>query len=112
MAMALRRRPTNLADLDMPQMLVEACCQNHPAAQQPEARFWLALKVDTDQAKAEGRTPFTYVDLTSKAVCPLWLTQDMLGGGKAVEDQALEAASSTITLGSLSAALRGALQKP
>eukprot|EP00435_Cladocopium_sp_Y103_P039301 s772_g10.t1 len=73
------------------------------------------LVAHTEEAKRASRTPFAFVDLTSKECLPLWIPLDSVGGRFAVrdeEDVALTSSSPISNLGDLSKALKGATSAP
>ena len=80
----------------------------------PDSPVWQLLNSENESAKIDGRVAFCYVDLTSKAMMPMWLPHDAIGG-KALasgSDWALDPYASTSSLGALGAALKAATQTP
>eukprot|EP00971_Amphidinium_carterae_P297368 5907800-Amphidinium_carterae.1 len=46
----------------------------------PEQGIWQQMEHENNAAAAVNRVAFTYVDLTSKEVLPLWIAPDAVGG--------------------------------
>eukprot|EP00971_Amphidinium_carterae_P033632 662130-Amphidinium_carterae.1 len=66
-------------------------------------------------AKVAGRTAFSFVDLTSKEVLPLWVPPDAVGGKTVLPGEmeyALQGSESTTSLSQLGKALQMATQAP
>ncbi len=67
------------------------------------------LLSDVEVAAAQGRTPFTYIDLTSRETIPLWLPQDAIGGKSVLgSDWAVDPSASSNPLSQLGQALQSA----
>ena len=79
---------------------------------QVDSPVWQLLAAEFEAAKIDGRTAFSYVDLTSKALLPVWLPADAVGGKSAGASdwQSGEAVAGTIQ--SLEKALRAATKTP
>ena len=74
----------------------------------------MLLNAENLAATNESRTAFAYVDFTSKAMLPMWLPADAIGGKSmtAASDWALDPSTSAATLGALGSALKAATQTP
>lgn len=74
----------------------------------------MLLNAENIAASNESRVTFAYVDLTSKAVLPMWQPADAIGGRSmtAASDWALDPTTSAATLGALGSALKAATQTP
>ena len=78
--------------------------------------FWLvaddqvfrALKIECIAAEKSNKVPFTFVDLTSRHLLPLWLPTDAIGG-RFVPDHAPAAGTNTEPLQALGSALRSSM---
>ena len=82
---------------------------------QADQSLYTTLQVASEEAKAQSRVPFTYVDLTSKEVLPLWLPADSVGGKFTLRDEEeskLVGHHSIGSLSDLSKALKGATATP
>ena len=82
---------------------------------QADQSLYIALQLASEEAKAQSRTPFTYVDLTSKEVLPLWLPADSVGGKFTLRDDDESRLAGHHAIGSLSdlsKALKGATASP
>ena len=79
----------------------------------PTAEVFKVMELDMVEAKActPPKTPFTYVDLTSKEILPLWIPQEAVGA-KSDTQQGLDPAMAVGNLDQLSSALRRAMQNP
>ena len=65
------------------------------------------------RACAPPRAQFTYVDLTSKELLPLWLTAESIGGKSTMQDaDLLDPSATTGSLSQLATALRAATTNP
>ena len=80
-----------------------------PNYAQAHLQVWLGLWADTKCARAEGRTPFTYLELVSVKLLPPWLPPASVGGQAAI---GLDPSAASGDLASLSTALRGAMASP
>ena len=47
---------------------------------QVDTPVWQLLGAESDAAKIDGRVAYSYVDLTSKALLPVWMPADAVGG--------------------------------
>eukprot|EP00435_Cladocopium_sp_Y103_P046529 s1987_g13.t1 len=82
---------------------------------QADQSLFDTLMAHTEEAKRAGKSPFAFVDLTSKECLPLWIPVDSVGGRFAIrdeEDVALTSTSPISNLGDLSKALKGATSAP
>lgn len=82
---------------------------------QADQSLFDTLVAHTEEAKRAGRSPFAFVDLTSKECLPLWIPVDSVGGRFAIRDEediALTSSSPISNLGDLSKALKGATSAP
>ena len=79
-----------------------------------ETALWQLMSAENAQAEKERRVAFSYVDLTAKALLPMWLPSDAVGGKSSMgaSEWALDANAPSGTLGALGAALKAATQKP
>jgi hypothetical protein len=103
--------------LDISQRIENSPLAGLPFHMQAEAKIWQQLETETVAAAASSppRVAFTYVDLTSKEVLPLWLSPDAIGGKLTMSgesDWCVDANASLKTLGQLGAALSSATQTP
>ena len=95
--------------LDVTAALAAAGMTKVPYTLSCESLLWKVLRSDVDIAAAQGRKPFTYIDLTSKETIPLWLPQDAIGGkGVMGSDWAVDPSASSSTLAQLGQALQSA----
>lgn len=94
--------------------LVEAGLEKLAFHLRADAPVWVLLDSETEAAKVAGRTPSSYVDFTSKALLPLWLPADAVGGKSITAscDWNLDASASSATLGALGSALKAATSTP
>ena len=82
---------------------------------QAEHAVWQLLQSESDAGKKEGRVAFSYVDLTSKGLLPMWLAPGAVGGSASWGGEAdwnLDPRTSSATLGQLGQALKRATQQP
>ena len=80
---------------------------------QADQSLYVALQLASEEAKAQSRTPFTYVDFTSKEVLPLWLPADSGKFTLRDDDESRLAGHHAIgSLSDLSKALKGATASP
>ena len=103
--------------LDISQRIENSPLAGLPFHMQPEAKIWQQLEVETVAAAScsPPRVAFTYIDLTSKEVLPLWLSPDAIGGKLTVPGESewcMDANASLKTLGQLGAALSSATATP
>lgn len=81
-----------------------------------EMTLWQDMHRDTEQAKAAipQKTPLTFVDLTAKALLPIYTSPDAVGGRRELDaDNAhLDGQMDTSSLSKLTAALRSATATP
>jgi hypothetical protein len=103
--------------LDVSQELEKSPLAGLPFHMQVDAAIWQLLEAETTAASSciPPRTPFSYVDLTSKEVLPLWISPESVGGKLPVPGESewnMEAGASLQTLGHLGAALRAVTQTP
>ena len=68
------------------------------------------LGAETALAKAQGRKPFLYMDLTNKDILPLWLHPEAVGGRPEEEEMALDGSGDISSLARLGQALKGATE--
>jgi hypothetical protein len=103
--------------LDISQRIENSALKGLPFHMQAEAKVWQQLEADSVAAAAcvPPRVAFTYVDLTSKELLPLWLSPDAIGGKISMSGESewcIDANASLKTLGQLGAALSSATQTP
>ena len=103
--------------LDISQRIENSTLKGLPFHMQAEAKIWQQLEADSAAAAAcvPPRVAFTYIDLTSKEVLPLWLSPDTIGGKVSMSGESewcIDANASLKTLGQLGAALSSATQTP
>ena len=82
---------------------------------QAEHAIWQLLQSESDAGRKEGRVAFSYVDLTSKGLLPMWLAPDAVGGSACWGGEAdwnLDPRTTSATLGQLGQALKRATQQP
>ena len=79
----------------------------------PDMPLWQLLMSENTAAAKEGRTPFSYVELTAKALMPMWLPHDVIGGSDIMSsDWALDPRAPVATVGASRTALKAATQGP
>ena len=100
--------------IKVPDELAKAHCKGLPYHLQAELPVWTLLAADTAVARKVGRVPFTFVDLTSKALLPPWLPLDAVGGRAqlGLEEARLDPTASVGNLAALGAALKSAMAAP
>eukprot|EP00438_Fugacium_kawagutii_P030829 Skav224363 [mRNA] locus=scaffold5095:66265:73933:+ [translate_table: standard] len=82
---------------------------------QADQSLYNTLQLASEEAKAQSRVAFSYVDLTTKEVLPLWLPADSVGGKFTLRDEEESKLAGHQTIGSLSdlsKALKGATATP
>eukprot|EP00438_Fugacium_kawagutii_P029513 Skav222739 [mRNA] locus=scaffold2390:473992:475065:+ [translate_table: standard] len=72
---------------DVASLLSKAQLANVSFSLQAEQSLWNSMHQHTEECKASGKTPFLYVDLTSKESLPMWLTPDVIGGKFQLHDE-------------------------
>ena len=101
--------PTKTADVSS--LLDKASMKTLSFGLQAEQSLWSSMLAHTEQCKAAGKTPFLFVDPTSKESLPMWLTPDQIGGKFHLRDErewTLEGAQAISSLQDLSRALKSA----
>ena len=96
---------------DTTALLAVAGCSKLPYHLQAEQSLWDTLQNHTTTAVSQGKTPFAFVDLTDKAVLPVWLPVEAIGGRFTFQEggeATLSTDSSVASLGELSKALKTA----
>ena len=102
-------------DLDVMAALTAKELQDTDYTHQAETAVWQLLQSETEAAARESREAFAYVDLTCKALQPMWSAPEATGGtaswgGEA--DWGLDPNASSATLGQLGQALKKATAQP
>ena len=84
-----------------------------PSAMLADMPVWQAMAADSKAAEKKGKTTFTFVDFTARAMLPPWLPADAVGGKKQ-QDHApeLDPGAGTSSLQALSCALQAAVAEP
>ena len=79
---------------------------------QVDVPVWQLMASETEQAKIDGRVGFSYIDFTSKAMLPVWMPADTIGGRVSGTSnwQGAECAAGTIQ--ALERALKSATHTP
>ena len=72
---------------DVASLLRQAQLQKLSFSLQAEQALWNSMNQHTEAAKVAGKTPFLFVDLTSKEALPMWLTPDLIGGKFQMHDE-------------------------
>ena len=96
-------------DVNVAELLKQGGFENTPYSLVPEIAVWQGLEAESKAARKAARTAFTFVDLTSRAVLPVWMSSSHVGGS---ESAMLAADTPLSTLGALSSALKGAMGNP
>ena len=113
LAMARALQGGQVKEVDVNDLLAKAGLKDLPFHSTPDTAVWQILDSAT-KAAAPGKT-FSYIELTSKEVLPLWLPADAVGG-KAVlageMDWTIEGSGSCNTISQLHNALRSASTAP
>ena len=98
---------------DTKALLSKAGLSALPFDYQAEPKVWDLLSMENELAVTRGNKAFTYVELTSKEMLPIWMSPEDVGGKLQLHDaDALDAGSSTSDLQSLGRALRTATETP
>ena len=79
---------------------------------QVDSPVWQLLAAECESAKIDGRTAFSYVDLTSKAMLPVWMPADAVGGKLAGSSDWAVGDGTAGTIQALEKALKAATQTP
>ena len=79
---------------------------------QVDTPVWQLLNSESEAAKIEGRTAFSYVDLTSKAMLPVWMPADAVGGKFSGSLDWQSSADTPSAIQSLERALKAATMTP
>eukprot|EP00435_Cladocopium_sp_Y103_P042868 s429_g11.t5 len=105
--------PSKVADVAS--LLSKAEMKNLGFGLQAEQALWNNMQQHADECKLAGRTPFLFVDLTSKETLPMWLTPDLIGGKFQMHDDGewpLHAHVPISSLQDLGKALKSATASP
>ena len=111
LAGALGGTGSALPNADTNALLTVADCSKMPCHMQAEHSLWDALQDHTTKAKTQGKVAFAFVDLTDKAVLPIWIPVEPICGKFSFQggsSEQLEASANVGTLNELSKALKGA----
>ena len=77
--------PGKLADVA--NLLKDAGLKGISFSLQAEQNLWNHMQQHSEDCKITGKTPFLFVDLTSKETLPMWLTPDHIGGKFQLHDE-------------------------
>ena len=108
--------PRQQEEVDVADLLAKADLAGLPSEGIAELSLYKELVTATKEAKAVGKTPFTYVDLTHRDLLPMWLVPEAVGGKTVLAgeegDFEIDQDSSTGTVQQLSQALKKATAAP
>jgi len=94
---------------DTQALLTAASMVDLPFVHQCDQAVWDRLHSDTQEAKAQNRSAYVYMDLTSAGVLPIWLYPEAVGGkSNDTGEHDVDAGAEVQTLAKLGQALRGA----
>ena len=99
--------------VDVSAILKENKMENAPQSCFPPVELYQKLKEHSVTAKAAGRRPFIFVELTGKDTLPAWLSPDAVGGKlQLAGDEISNGSMTTNTLSDMATALRAATTAP
>lgn len=104
--------PMGGKEVDVNEKLKEALCSKLPFHLRVDTPVWQLLNAENLAAQLAGRTAFSYVDLTSKAMLPMWMPGDAIGGKTITGKCDWDPSASSATIVALGAALKAATQTP
>ena len=100
---------------DVASLLKKAGMEGLSFGLQAEQVLWNSMQQHTEECKVATRTPFLFIDLTSKEMLPMWLTPDVIGGKFQLHDDGdwpLRAHAPIASLQDLGKALKSATASP
>ncbi|CAE8587280.1 unnamed protein product [Polarella glacialis] len=79
-AAAAMASPSKANDVDVQALLEKKDMKTMSFHLMPEQCVWNELMAEVELAATQGRVAFSYIDLTSKDILPVWIPVDAVGG--------------------------------